>query len=352
MTHHFFKFSRLKDAIRSASEFRPPVELLGNTLTVAPGSALTRPARRFISFLAFALCLALPGGSGCRSAAARPASPLAVTVADAGGNPVVIRDASRLVTAGGSITEIVYALEGQSRLVGVDQSSVFPEPATKLPQVGYVRTLSAEGVLSLKPSVFISTAEAGPPDSLAQLRSAGIPVLILSAEHSVEGVKKKIRGVAAALSSVDRGEALVRTLETEIAEAQTAVSKTKSRPKVMFIYARGQGTLNVAGKKTAAYEMIRMAGGANAFDYDNYKPLSAEAVVAAAPDVILLPTRGLETTGGIDGVLKLPGIAQTPAGKARRVVAMDDLLLLGFGPRTGRGVTELVRLLHPESEGK
>ncbi len=344
----FLKFPRLKVALQLATDFRPPVELLGNALTVSPWSASKRPAWRFIFVMVLPLLLVMPGG--CRKADARPAN--AVTVTDATGAPVVIRDASRIVTAGGSITEIVYALEAQSRLVGVDQSSVFPEPATKLPQVGYVRTLASEGVLSLNPTLFISTTEAGPPDSLAQLRSAGIPVLILTAEHSAEGVKKKIRGVAAAMSAVDQGEALVKRLDSEIAEAQAAVSKTESRPKVMFIYARGQGTLNVAGKKTAADEMIRMAGGANAFDHDNYKPLSAEGVVAAAPDVILLPSRGLEATGGIEGVLKMPGIAQTPAGKAGRVVAMDDLLLLGFGPRTGRGVSELVRLLHPRREAK
>lgn len=328
-----------------ASDFRPPVWLHGKPLVEHSVSASVRPAWRFIFILCLPWLVAFPGG--CRKADARPAN--AVTVTDASGAPVVIRDASRIVAAGGSVTEIVFALGAENRLVGVDQSSVFPEAAMKLPQVGYVRTLASEGVLSLNPTLFISTTEAGPPPALAQLRESGVPVLLVSGEHGAEGVKRKIRAVAAALGRRETGENLVADLEKDLAEAAALVAGRVERPRVMFIYARGQGTLNVAGKKTAADEMIRLAGGVNAFEYENYKPLSAESVVAAAPDVILLPSRGLDAAGGIEGVLKLPGVAQSPAGRNRRVVAMDDLVLLGFGPRTGKGVKELFNLLHPVS---
>lgn len=346
---NIFRQSLLKPAAPAGSVFRPPVGLHGSSLEVLSVSASVRPVWRFIFILCLPLLAAFPGG--CREAAARPASGR-IAVTDATGAPVIIRDASRVVTAGGSVTEIVYALGAESRLVGVDQSSVFPEAAMKLPQVGYVRTLASEGVLSLNPTLFISTTEAGPPPAIAQVRETGVPVLLLTSEHSAEGVKRKIRGVAAAFGRNEVGEQLVASLEKDLDEAGKLVAATPERPRVMFIYARGQGTLNVAGKKTAADEMIRLAGGVNAFEYDNYKPLSAESVVAAAPDVILLPSRGLDATGGIEGVLKLPGVAQSPAGRNRRVVALDDLVLLGFGPRMGRGVKELFTLLHPAPRAK
>jgi iron complex transport system substrate-binding protein len=289
----------------------------------------------------------LGAGSGCRRDVTTQAA--VRTVTDAAGQPVAIRDVSRVVAAGGSVTEIVYALGAESLLVGCDASSLYPEAATKLPQVGYVRALSSEGVLSLRPTLVLTVPEAGPPEALAQLRASGVPVLVVPAEPSLEGVKKKIRAVAQALDRAAEGEALIRQLESDMAQVQSYLAGRPARPKVMFIYARGQGAANVAGRDTAAAEMIRLAGGVNAFDFEGYKPLTAEAAVAAAPEVILLPARGLESSGGIAGVLSMPGVNQTPAGRNRRIVAVDDLLLLGFGPRTGQGVMELARLLHPEN---
>ncbi|MCS7080664.1 MAG: ABC transporter substrate-binding protein [Chloracidobacterium sp.] len=292
------------------------------------------------------LALALMFGGGCRRETATQAA--ARTVMDANGRPVAITDVSRVVAAGGSVTEIVYALGAEGALVGCDASSLYPEAATKLPQVGYVRALSAEGVLSLRPSLVLTLPEAGPPDALAQLRASGTPVLTVPAEASIEGVKRKIRAVAQALDRQPQGEELIRRLDADLVQAQAYLAGRAEKPKVMFIYARGQGAANVAGRDTAAAEMIRLAGGVNAFDFEGYKPLTAEAVVAAAPDVILLPSRGLQSSGGVAGVLAMPGVKQTPAGRNQRIVAVDDLLLLGFGPRTGQGVLELARLLHPQ----
>lgn len=290
------------------------------------------------------LALILTLGGGCRRETAMQAA--ARTVLDADGQPVAITDVSRVVVAGGSLTEIVYALGAEATLVGCDASSLYPEAATKLPQVGYVRALSAEGVLSLRPTLVITLPEAGPPAALAQLRASGTPALIVPAENSIEGVKRKIRVVAEALDRQLQGEALIRQLDADLAQARDVLARSAHKPKVMFIYARGQGAASVAGRNTAAAEMIRLAGGVNAFDFEGYKPLTAEAAVAAAPDVILLTTRGLESSGGVAGVLAMPGIMQTPAGRNRRIVSLDDLLLLGFGPRAGQGVLELARQLH------
>ncbi|HWP47903.1 MAG TPA: hemin ABC transporter substrate-binding protein [Candidatus Limnocylindrales bacterium] len=271
-------------------------------------------------------------------------------LAGADDESIIIRDRSRIVTIGGSITEIVYALGQGSNLVGVDTSSIYPESTTHLPKVGYQRALSAEGILSLRPSLILATPEAGPLTVIAQLKASGIPVLVLPVEYSVEGARNKIRYVAKVLGVEAKGEELIRSIDQDlrVVEQQAALIRSKP-PKVLFIYARGQGTLLVSGRGTAADGMIKLARGINAItDYEGFKPLTAEAAIVAAPDVLLLPSRGLESIGGVDGLFRLPGLSLTPAGKNRRFIAMDDLYLLGFGPRVGRAIQELMVLLYPE----
>ncbi len=255
--------------------------------------------------------------------------------------------AERIVTVGGSATEIVYALGAGEKLVGVDTSSIYPEEATKLPQVGYQRTLSAEGVLSLKPSLVIILPEAGPPAAIQQIENAGVKILRVGNESSVGGTKTKIRQIAEALNLQAKGEDLVKKLEADLAEAEKFVSAQKTKPRVIFIYSRGAGAAQVSGINTPADAMIKLAGGANAVtEFSEYKPLTPESLVAAQPDVILLPERGLTSIGGIEAVLSLPGVSETPAGKNRKIVAVDDLLLLGFSPRLGEGVKDLCEKLH------
>jgi iron complex transport system substrate-binding protein len=248
------------------------------------------------------------------------------------------------------VTEIVFALCAEKQIIGVDTSSLYPAAGVKdLPKVGYQRQLAAEGILALKPTLILGTAQAGPATTLEQLRNSGVTVLILPSEESVVGAKAKITGIAKALRKDKEGAALVAVLDADLAKADALLKKATSKPKVMFIYARGAGTVQVAGTKTSAHEMILLAGGVNAVTgYEGYKPLTAEAAVAAAPDVLLLLSLGLESVGGNDGLLKLPGLDQTPAGQNKRIAAMDDLYLLGFGPRTGEAVLDLVELLHPE----
>lgn len=164
----------------------------------------------------------------------------------------------------------------------------------------------------------------------------------------MEGAVERVRTVARSLGVTERGEKIIRRLQADLAAARSLIVQVEPRPRVLFIYARGAGTLNVSGTGTPADEMIRLAGGINAISlYEGFKPLTAEAAIAAAPDVFLLPQRGLSSLGGVEGLLALPGLALTPAGRARRVAALEDLYLLGFGPRTGRAVGDLARLLHP-----
>jgi iron complex transport system substrate-binding protein len=247
-------------------------------------------------------------------------------------------ESPRVVAVGGPVTEIVCALGEEGQLVGVDSSSVYPESVTKLPQVGYQRQFSAEGVLSLRPTLVLASVHAGPPAAITQLRAAGAKVEIVPSLDSIDGAREKIRVVARALGCVERGAQLIRRLDEELAAVHIAATKQR----VLFLLAHGGGTLLAAGQETAADAMIRLAGGENAVTgYTGYKPLTAEAAVAAAPTVVLVTTRGLAAVSGELELWKFPGLGLTPAGKSQRLVVMEDLLLLGFGPRTGQAVAKL-----------
>lgn len=275
------------------------------------------------------------------------------TVTDADGQPFIVRDTSRVITLGGPVTEIVYALGAGGKVIAADTSSSYPAAVTTLPKIGYQRALTAEGIISLKPTLVIATTEAGPPTTLAQLRAAGVNVLILAVEYTPQGTKAKISTIARVFGKEARAAELNATIDRDLAKAGLLAARFKSRPKVMFIYARGAQSAQIGGSDTAADAMIRLAGGVNPVgSVQGYKPLTAEAAVAAAPDVVLMLSGGLESVGGKEGLLKLPGIGQTPAAKNGRVVALDDLYLLGFGPRLGRAVQDLTLQLHPELGGK
>ena len=256
-------------------------------------------------------------------------------------------NSSRIVTLGGTITEIVFALGAGERVVGVDASSSFPKAVNQLPKVAYHRRLSAEGVLSLTPTLIIATTEAGPPEAIQQLKSAGVTVLVLPHEPTVEGAIAKIERIAAELDVQARGATLIQTLKKELRQVQSSIPHTAAQAKVLFLYARGQGTLMVAGQDTSADTMIGLAGGINAIrGYSGYKPLTSEAAVAAVPDVILLMDSGLDSIGGAQGLWQLPGLALTPAGQQGRVLSMDGLFLLGFGPRLGQAALALNKALY------
>ncbi|MVN88533.1 ABC transporter substrate-binding protein [Deinococcus sp. HMF7620] len=283
--------------------------------------------------------------------AASVASAQTVNVTDAEGRTVALTpaDTARVLTLGGPVTEIVYALGAGSRVIAADSSSYSPDAVNKLPKVGYQRALTAEGIIALNPSLVLATTEAGPPTTLAQLRAAGLKVLILPADPTPAGTKAKISAIAKVFGKDAKAAELNAGIDRDLAKAQVLFSRFKSKPKVLFIYARGPQGAQMSGAGTSADAMIRLAGGVNPFGaVEGYKPLTPEAAVAAAPDVILMLSGGLDSVGGVDGLLKLPGIAQTPAGRNRAVVALDDLYLLGFGPRLGRAVQDLTLRLHPE----
>ena len=267
----------------------------------------------------------------------------------------------RIVSVGGALTETLFALGAQAALVGADTTSLHPEAARRLPSVGYARALSAEGLLSLRPSLVVATKDAGPLPVLRQLEAARVRLVLLDAEHRFEGVLARTRRLAELCGRDAAGQTLAAQMQQDWQAAQAAVEaavqvrqrsqgspgSTGTRPKVLFVLSHSMAQVRVSGRDTAADAMLAYAGAANALtSFDGYKPLTPEAAIAAAPDIILATDQGLQAVGGIDGLLAAPGLAQTPAGRARRVVAQDALLMLGFGPRLPQAVETLARALH------
>ena len=265
--------------------------------------------------------------------------------------PASADDRPRVVSIGGAVTEIVYALEAQDRLVGVDSTSLHPAAAQELPDVGYMRRLSAEPILSLDPELVLATADAGPASALEHLRSAGVEVVDIPDAPSPAGVVDKVRAVAAALDIPERGDALANGLQRRFDRLRARLTGVGETPRVLLFLAAGRGTPMAAGTDTAGDGIIALAHGRNAVQtFTGYKPLSREAVVAAAPDVFLTTQRTLEQLGGRAQLLARPELASTAAGRAGRLLVMDGLLLLGFGPRTPQAAARLAEQLHGSLE--
>ncbi len=311
---------------------------------------------RLLVTAATVVALAAAGGASARTDAApapvEKAPVLPARVQDVNGRTVVIRNVSRIVPLNGDIAETIFTLGLSSRVVGVDTSALYPKQTVdKLPKIGYQRTLSAEGILSLRPTVVIGSTEAGPPQVLEQIRAAGVTVLVIPEIVTLNAGPRKLRLLGRALGVPKRGERLARQVEGQIATAKREAATATTRPRVAFLYVRGAPVQMIGGKNTRADTMIAAAGGRDAgseIGIEGFRPITAEALVSAAPDVILVPTLGLQSVGGIEGLLRIPGVAQTPAGRNRRVLDYDDALLLGLGPRTGSALRRLVRGLHPQ----
>jgi iron complex transport system substrate-binding protein len=255
----------------------------------------------------------------------------------------------RIVSVGSALTEIFYALGAENLLVGVDTTSLYPPQARSLPQVGYMRALSAEGVLSLKPTLIMATTAAGPASTLEQLKATGIEIAILPDHYDYDSVIKKIEAVGKATGKVAEANALIAQGRGDMKALVYRLAGTPRTPRVLFLMSMSGGAPQAAGRDTAADGIIRLAGGINAIDgYAGYRPLTPEAVIASRADYILVPRQSVDSLGGIDKVLDQPAIRQTPAGRAGKVLQFDILLLLGFGPRTPQAATELATALHPE----
>jgi iron complex transport system substrate-binding protein len=242
-------------------------------------------------------------------------------------------DTARIAVAGGSLTEIIYALGEEHRIVGVDSTSNYPVSALTFPQIGYVRNLSAEGLLSLSPTLILGEHDAGPPEVIDQLRALSVVTVVVPEEFTTQGIYAKIRCVAATLGVSQKGETLIASL-SEILAAHEGAIATREQPRGIVLLGVGSGSLLAGGKATSGHGLLTIAGAQNLLDHEGWKPISEEAMAASAPDFIVIPQRGVAAAGGLDKLLEHPALRHTPAAKAGRVIVMDGMAMLGFGPRT------------------
>lgn len=252
--------------------------------------------------------------------------------------------AQRIVSIGGSVTEIVFALGEDSRLVARDTTSNFPPQATALPDVGYIRRLSPEGVLSVQPDLILSEEGAGPPETVALLSAAAIPFVEIPDGFTRDAIRTKILAVGDALGVPDKATKLANKV-TEDLEAALAGADTEGK-KVLFILSMQGGRIMASGTGTAAEGIIQLAGGKNAITaFKGYKPMTDEAVAEAAPDVILMMDRSGDHAATLDQLVAHPAISTTPAAANRAVIQMDGMYLLGFSVRTADAVRDLATAL-------
>ncbi|MGW2399128.1 heme/hemin ABC transporter substrate-binding protein [Kitasatospora sp. NPDC001664] len=282
--------------------------------------------------------------------AATPAPTLPVTVDSADGRQVTVTSAERIVPLNGSLAELVFSLGLGSKVVARDVSTTF-EQAAALPVITQAHDVSAEGVLSLRPTLVLADRSTGPAEAVAQIRAAGVPLVVLDDAKRLSDVDLRIAKVAAALGVPDAGRQLTERTAARTAEVRAGIKADGKHPKVAFLYLRGSASVFLlGGPDSGAVSLIEAVGGSDAGTAagltGDFTPLTGEALVKAAPDAVLVMGKGLESVGGVDGLLKLPGVAQTPAGLDRRVVSIPDGELLSYGPRTPGVLTSIASQLY------
>lgn len=244
----------------------------------------------------------------------------------------------KIVALGGDVTEIVYALGAQSSLVARDSTSQWPQAANDLPDVGYLRQLNAEGILSLRPTLVLASAQAQPSLALQQVGQSHVRVVTVPGRNDLRVIDEKIRVIADATHREAQGETLRNALREELA----ALPSSSLNKRVLFILNHGGMTALAAGQHTGADAAIRAAGLQNAMQgFARYQPLSQEGVIASQPDLIVISQDGVKALGGEASLWTLPGLAQTPAGRNKQMLAIDDMALLGFSLRTPKAIQQL-----------
>ena len=280
------------------------------------------------------------------------------TFVGADGVETTIGDVSRIVSLNGDLTEIIFELGFGENVVGVDVTTTYPPEAAALNDqgqtVGFAQQLAAEAVLRFEPTLVIGDQQVAPPEVLEQLRGAGVPVVILETQTTLDGVETKILEVAEILGVPDEGGELAQRVMGEIDAARALAATDDSDPKIAYVYVRGPQVVFLFGAGMPTQGMIEGAGaidaGAEAGVFGP-APLTPEALVAAAPDLIVLPEAGLAALGGIEAFLELPGVAETPAAQNDAFLDYDEAYFFNLGPRAGQALDEFVRDLYPEIGG-
>ncbi|MFE0223233.1 hemin ABC transporter substrate-binding protein [Streptomyces albidoflavus] len=281
-----------------------------------------------------------------------PEPKLPAKVASADGHTVTVEDTSRVVPLTGSLNEIVFTLGLGEQVVARDITATF-EQASDLPVVTRAHDVSAESVLSLKPTVVLADTTTGPAEAISQIRDAGIPLVVLDPPKELDDIGPRIEAVAGALGVAEAGKALVERTEQRIDKVRADVPDLPAadRPRVAFLYLRGSASVYLlGGRESGAGSLLEAAGALDAGKESglrkDFTAITSEALAKAAPDAILVMAKGLKSVDGVDGLVKIPGVAETPAGMDRRVVSIDDGVLLNYGPRTDQVLADLVDQLY------
>lgn len=299
-------------------------------------SRSTRPIMSFVVAIAIAVVAPFV-----------PSRAEGIVVHDARGQDVTVSDPSRIVAIGGAVTEILYALGLENRIAGVDSTSIYPAAALKKPNVGYMRQLSSEGVLGLNPSVIFAMQGSGPKETMDVLQAAKVPLVLVPESYSEQGILDKISLVGHALGADARAACLSAAVAKDLGQLKALRAKVTKPRRVMFVMSLMNGRAMAAGGHTAADEIIKLSGGINAVsDYEGYKPINDEAIVAAKPDVVLSIDRGKDSLGA-DAIYQHPAFALTPVAANKSFISMEGLYLLGFGPRTAAAARDLSIRLYP-----
>jgi iron complex transport system substrate-binding protein len=288
------------------------------------------------------------------AASAPHATAAEVTVVDGGGRSVQVADASRILSIGGDVTEILYALGASSRIVGVDSTSQFPPEALQAKKsVGYMRALSSEGVMSVGATVILASEGAGPPEVVKTLKATSVPYVEVTDKSSAAGIVGKVRLIAKVIGAEADGEKLAQKVMDDFRMLADWRTKVGRPLRALFVLAVQNGRVMVGGQNTSADAILALAGAANAAsEVTGFRPLPDEAIVALAPDVIVVMQRSSDKDGhDLSQLSTMKGIQSTPAGIAKRIVTVDGLYTLGFGPRAPAAARDLMARFYPDVIG-
>lgn len=335
-----------KSESRSTASFH--FDARGIRISERHDAALRQARRNVIAALVGALLLAT------NTLHASPSAAAGLTVIDGSGRTLQIEDTSRILSIGGDVTEILYALGVGARIVGVDTTSQFPPEALKEKKsVGYMRALSSEGVISVGATVVLASEAAGPAEVVKTLKATSVPYVTISDNSSEVGIVGKVRLIAKVVGAEAEGEKLAQKVQSDFKLLAETRAKLGKPVKALFVLAVQNGRVMVGGRNTSADAILALAGATNAAtDATGFKLLPDEAIVALAPDIIVAMRRSSDKDGhDLAQLLSLKGVQSTPAGAAKRVITVDGLYTLGFGPRTPAAARDLMAEFYPGVAG-
>lgn len=254
----------------------------------------------------------------------------------------------KIITAGGTITEVVDALGFSDQIIATDITSTYPASMKELPSIGYRNQIKAEGILALGPDLVLIEENYLSPDVVEQLKAAQINIQLFKKPVTVEGTKTLVTELAAFFEVADKGIEVNKAIDGDVAELNAYLQSQESKPKAVFVMARGPETVFVAGDKTFATEIFKLAKlEGTATGFDEFAPLTPESLVQMNPEYLVFFESGIESLGGKEGLVKIQGIEQTEAFKKGQIVSLDGQYLSGFGPRVGKAALELAKATRP-----